>query len=363
MHHNYLSLLNKHIQAKGLSDSIMEDKKSFIKRELAYNGEVQNNLKTLRDDIKLCNSAAEMLEKIDSYPIDLNLKYKNKAFWFFILISALLAVAIFFTFPILPSSEASLYFYLIPFATLIVAFIFKKNDTERQSLIAYIEDFYIQKKYNFKNHTGQEKIPHDTILKNYAALFKKGNYKNDIPYYASGSLEHEKRQLPYTIFQYHYIDKRKETYRENGKTKTRIVYDHFDNWGIFISDVECPSFSITNYANNHFPQLWTTSSIDFNKKHSITGANEIELAKIMQPANVLVFEKLLGQHSSFELTCNNAIPTLCWNFNWDILQRKNNSPSYCATAKQLNGHLSGISLPEYEVLIKELKPLLDKMVK
>lgn len=343
----------------------MDDKKqNFIKRELNYNKGVKHNLKNLSEALSDCDSATSMLKVLDDYPTDKDLQYKNKIFWSLILLTLVLFAAIAALIAnVLYGSSASLYLFILPLITLITAFVYKESDTERQTLIAAIEDQYLQKKYAFENHREQEKIPHNEILRHYATLFKKGNHDNQIPYFASGHLVHDQQSLPYTIFQYHYINKRKETYTENGKRKTRIVYDHYDNWGVFVSDVNCPSFSITDYKNRHFPIPWSTSSIEFNKRHSITGENEIELAKLMQPANVLMFEKLLTGHSSFELLCNNAIPTLCWNFNWNILKPVNASPSSCIKLKQLSGHLAGLSMPEYEILIHDLKPLLEKLVK
>lgn len=339
-----------------------ERKPGFINAQFAYNKQIKANLDKVREDVKNASSTHEIIENFHTYSEDLNLTYKNKIFWILILITVMLFLGLFLMLSAI-GSEQALYLLIVPIITIIIAFIIRKNDDERQELIKYIENQYLQKKYDFENHKSQKKITHNDMVSNYSHLFKKGNYSNNIPYYASGSFIHNQKTIPYTIFNYHFVDKRTEKYKENGKWKTRVIYDHYDNWGIFMSDINCISFSITDYKNKHFPIPWTTSSADFNKRHFISGGNEIELAKLMQPVNVLMFEKLLGTHASFELTSNDALPTLCWNFNRNILKRNYESASSCVTAKQFGGHLSGLSLPQFEVLLQDIKPLLEKLVK
>lgn len=340
-----------------------DSKENIFKKELAYNKNVEKNLSDIRSDIEQCHSTEDIINTFQSYENDKELVYKNNIFYTALLITLLTAGGAAYSIYLTQDFGATSIILLV--ASLIfltTGLIYKKNDDGRQNLISFIEDTYLEKKYQFQEMAEQKEIAHNEIVSKYDHLFRKGNYKNNIPYFASGVLAHNQKALPYTVFQYHFVDKRTETYRENGKTKKRVVYDHYDNWGIFISNIQCTSFSITDYKNKHFKNKWTTSSIDFNKRHFITGGSEIELAKLMQPANVLMFEKLFSGHPTFELTCNNVIPTICWNFNWNILQRINKSANNCTTAKQFSGHLAELHMPEYETLMKDLNPLLDKMV-
>lgn len=340
-----------------------EKKENFFKRELAYNTHIKNNLLDIRNDIENCNSSEDIINTFESYKDEKNLVYKNKIFYISLLIALVIgSIGLYIAFLSKDFGLPFIILSVIAFIFLIIGTIYKKTDDERQSLISFIEDKYLEGKYKFQIMAQQEDLSHEKITNAYQHLFKKGNYSNDIPYFVSGSLTHNQKPLPYTVFKYHFVDKRTETYRENGKNKKRVVYDHFDNWGIFISNIECASFSITNYRNKHFSNTWTTSSIDFDRRHSISGSNEMELAKLFQPANVLMFEKLLSKHPTFELTCNSAIPTVCWNFNWDVLKRVNSNANNCISSKQFSGHLANLHMPAYEQLLKNLNPLLDKMV-
>lgn len=334
---------------------------NFVKRELAYNRNVRDNLVELENKIRGCNTAEQFLKCFDDYPSDCSLKYKNNIFYILATIASILCFLVFFV-AIKEGDQALLYLLLMPLIVFFTGYYFKQSDEHRQRLITAMENIYLEKKYGFEWLKDQPNITHQQNRQDYAFLFKKGNHKNDTSYYASGFFDLDGKQMPYTIFQYHYIDKHIETYRENGKKKERVVYKYYDSWGVFVSCISSPAFAITSYDNRYFSIPWSTSLIEFNERHSISGESEIELAKMLTPKNLLFFESFLKAHDFFELVSNDTNATLCLTFKWDILERENITPKKCISVKQLGEHFSGLSMPAFEVFQDKTKPLLNRMV-
>src|SRR5690606_22948361 len=104
-------------------------------------------------------------------------------------------------------------------------------------------------------------------LKNeYSNIFKSGNHQNAIPLYASGQKALDDSIIDYSIFRYEFCKVSRKTETVKGKEVDYNVYENYNQWGVFISRVTCPSFALTTYWQKLFPVEWTTSDTAFNKK-------------------------------------------------------------------------------------------------
>ncbi len=295
------------------------------------------------------------------------LKYKNKIFWCAIFVSSLiLLISIYFmslTFKHFDSGYGFLWL-ILPFFAFSFAANQRKTEAARLALVEKAQKIYLSLKYGFVNFQEQANITHHQNLTEFSAFFKRGNYENKVPFYASGLIQCEDKDVPYTAINYHYVNRREVVSTDaNGKRRIKVVYDHFDSWGMFLGDIQAPAFALTSYRNNYYPYQWTTSSIAFNKKHFITGRSEIELAKLMQPRNVLILEKLFSSHGYFEFISGESIDSVYWAFEQNIFLRDYDQFNNCDTAAKIGNMLETLRLPMFEKLMTEIKPILEKVVK
>lgn len=338
--------------------------KALYQQELQHNSRVDDNLGALRSALEQAGDADGLLQRLRELGDDCSLAYKNGVFFrLLLLVLPVSVLAVWLIVRLATELQAGWPWALLvlPGGALIWVFGFLRSGGRQRQLLAQAEDEYEQLKYGFRNQTGQQALSHDEVVQDFAHAFRQGNHSNEIPRYASGLLPGPDAQ-PFTLFNYHYVNERRETYYENGRRKERTVYDHFDRWGIFIAGMPALGFALTSYKNRVFPQRWDTSSIAFNRRHHITGASEVELAKLFQPANVLMFEQFFAGMREFDLQVSDRLPVLYWGTTANLFKRQNGH-GQVGTAFQLAEHLEGLRLPHFEQLLARLQPLLEKMVK
>lgn len=341
----------------------MQALKNLYRQEIAHNSIVDKNLKRIHGILDRADSLESLELALQEESPDVALSFKNRFFWWMMLaylIPGILLCMAAWKITIAYENIWLLSLFLVPLGIFFYLCTFFRSDAPRQQMVARALNVYEQLKYNFRNGAPQQSLAHDDIVKDFAHVFKRGNHSNSLPRYASGRLQNAEQDLEFTIFNYHYVNKRTEVYYEGKTRKTRVVYDHFDRWGGFVSGCQPIGVAITSFKNRVYPTKWDTSSINFNKRHHITGASEIELAKLFQPVNILMIEKMLADHKEFDLQVSNQLPVLYWGVNQDLFQRKvpNLQPT---TLGQLRHQLSGLQLPQLEHFLQNLQPLLTKV--
>lgn len=339
--------------------------KTLYQKEFQYNAGVDAGIARVREIIEQAQESSALLSALHAEGVQCRLLYKNGFFWKLLAIYTLPAAAwAMMTAWLVKRTDTSglMLLYLLPVAGFFWLLRFYRSNNARKELQVRALDVQEQLKYGFRNQTAQPGLEPDQMVGAFAHAFKRGNHSNEIRRHASGVLTHQDAEIPYTLFNYHYINKRKESHYESSKRRERDVYEHFDRWGIFVAGAESQGFALTSYRNRIYPQRWDTSSIEFNKKHHITGVSEIELARIFQPVNVLMFEQLLAGYREFELEVSGRLPVLYWGFDKDIFKRSLNGTEP-QNAAQLAEQLDSLRLPNFEQLMQSLQPLLEKMVK
>lgn len=348
-------------------DTPSEKQQSIFAQEILHNKIVKQRINNINASLNSVTSINDMSSVFYAQEHEGTLKYKNKIFWFFIAAATLtLLITIYLmglTFKHFDSGYGFLWL-ILPFFAFAFAAKQRKTDAARLALVEKAQKIYLSLKYGFVNFQEQANITHHQNLAEFSAFFKRGNYENKIPLYVSGLIQCEDKEIPYTAINYHYVNRREEVSTDaNGKRRIKVVYDHFDSWGMFLGDIQFPAFALTSYRNNYYPYQWTTSSIDFNKKHFITGRSEIELAKLMQPRNILMLENLFSTHGYFEFISSENINSVYWAFEQNIFLRDYDQLNNCDTAAKIGNMLETLRLPMLEKLMTEIKPILEKVVK
>lgn len=342
-----------------MEENVPAQKENFISRELLHNSKVKKNLAVIRNTVADCCSADDIVDAVNVFPEGMSIKYQNKIFWIWFSMTLVLFGLVFYFY----NEGGSIYLFLAPAASLIAALVFRKSDASRKKLVDFVEDSYVQRKYGFEYGREIDEVSHESLMSDYGFLFKRGNYDNQIPQYGSGYFQHNGKDVPYIVYNYHFVVEKKEVRRDSsGKEKVEYRYEHYDKWGVCFSGVKADAFSITSYKNKFFPVRWTTSSIGFNKRHFVTGGNEIGIAKLMQPSNVLMFEKLFSGQSHFELVHDSSKGTACWVFDDNVFKKENSGRQTYTTAKELGKNLSNLKLPVYEDIFNRLKSLIKEVV-
>ncbi len=190
-------------------------------------------------------------------------------------------------------------------------------------------------------------IRKDTVLSHYYLNnnyfgFNRGNYKNMLKEtYIISNFQANTYLLEAKLFNYHYINKRTQTYKCGKSTCTRTVYDHYDKYGIEVDFENISNIVITaDIFSVNLPQTFKTASINFNKKFQIKCEDEFTAVKFLQPSLIVYLEDLTKEYKylSFQFLNNK----LCIMFsNFDVLpnstSRKYGLDSPEEFIKELNG--------------------------
>lgn len=322
---------------------------SFIQQQL-HNETVKDNIQTIYQ-LAENHSSQELIQMLHQWsktpPV---LTVTNTLFW--TLIGAAIGVGVLCLLIGLP-----LWAFILPIGILVFAFIKKENNKARNELFGFLRSKVLQDKYELQFNTV---LPNYTLnnLQQMFTLFGRGNHENYISDSVSGFMNIAENEYPFTLYQYHYVNERSHR-DQDGNIK--YSYDHYDRWGIFISNIPYHGISISNDQTKacQLGIKWTTSDIQFNKKFKMSGNNEIDLAKFFNPARVMLLDQILAK-DRVDLILHPTHPVLCWQFEQNIFRVQPKQPAI-HTIHQLAEFLQKLEMPEWEALRQKLTPLLEKM--
>lgn len=364
------------------------DKINFVSRELAHNKAVKEQLELLKDDFANASTTDEILHKLNSYPEDVRIDYKNKIKYLLYFFALLTLSVTWFLF----QRNAELFSYIvvisIAFSFHMAASWYSKKNEERQNILQSFVSKFEELRYGFKYFGDQEKYTFDELKTEYSKIFECGNHNNNLPIHATGKRSINGHELDYSLFKYKFCYVSTGTKRVKNKQVRYKIYNNFSQWGVFISNVNSPSFSVATYNNKVYPVSWTTSHTAFNKKYNITAESEIEIAKIMQPANVLILESFMesvpaksqlisssespNSHdvynfyegsNNYEVIASANQGTLCWKMNMDVFESATSGHDGLKTPKELASFLDSINLVNFEKVFDLITPLIKKVKK
>ncbi|MFY9074438.1 DUF3137 domain-containing protein [Malaciobacter mytili] len=186
-------------------------------------------------------------------------------------------------------------------------------------------------------------ISHYYLNSNYFG-FNRGNYQNKLKEtYIISNFQANTYLLEAKLFNYHYVNKRTETYKCGKSTCTRTVYDHYNKYGIEVDFKNTSNIVINaDIFSVHLPQTFKTSSIKFNKKFQVKCEDEFTAVKFLQPSLIVYFEDLAKEFNylSFQFINNK----LCIMFsNFDVLPNSASRKYGLTSPKEFIEELNGFT--------------------
>lgn len=198
-------------------------------------------------------------------------------------------------------------------------------------------------------------------LKKDFLVFNSGNNSQKIQEYKT----YNNGDSSFEYFNHHYVEQRTETYsstdgKGNSTMKTRVVYDHYDRYGIILpfegydgvivkENVPClPSFSSFSYK---------PAFNEFNKLLSAYGKDELTIAKFLKPIVVEKMVEYSGTFNNFLIEINNG--KICISTSTPLLDTSHREYGYDKPDEfitELSGHTQFTKLEE----VKEIVEFLNK---
>lgn len=144
--------------------------------------------------------------------------------------------------------------------------------------------------------------------------FQRGDYLREVTSLHSGVASLKTGELPYKLIQFHWVNERviTRTYRDNeGNThqQTETVYDHFYRTALLAEIDLAVDAYVYGYGGYSRGVSWKSASRNFNRIYNVNGASDIEVAKLMKPALVLLFEDLAKEFRdlNFEFSLDSTL--------------------------------------------------------
>ncbi len=162
--------------------------------------------------------------------------------------------------------------------------------------------------------------PHsyEALIKRFSE-FNRGNHTRTIKETIAGRYEGEYFSFNYHYFHFHYVNRHEEeTTDSEGRRQTKVYYDPYDRYGLYIDTVE-PKNLIISYAPKLVGQnrgIYRPSSNLFNRTFLVQGESEFVAAKFLTPSVVTAIEASVKQFSDPRLEFN-AEGALCFAYDDD----------------------------------------------
>ena len=194
------------------------------------------------------------------------------------------------------------------------------------------------------------------------STFKCGNHKREIRSVQTGQYEQDEIAYSYRLFHFHYVDRRTETYTttdSNGniRTRTRVVYDHYDRYGFLLPFGYARGLRITKNALGFGFGGWKSASDKFNRKFTVHAETEIEAARFLRPKVLLAIDAAGAMLADMTLEIN-ASGELCLSFN-DSNMIGNNRRYGIETPEAFAQEIAGIShQPKLTAALEFLRTLI-----
>jgi hypothetical protein len=156
------------------------------------------------------------------------------------------------------------------------------------------------------------------------AEFKRGNYKREFRQIMHGHFAGSEHSFSYYYWHFHYVDQRTVvSTNSKGQVSTRVVYDHFDRYGLILPFAYCRNLFITSFNTKGIKgERYSSDSGRFNKIFQVRAAEAMQAARFLKPAVVIALQQQAASLRQLNLEfCNNA--DLCISFaDKDILDTR-----------------------------------------
>lgn len=125
------------------------------------------------------------------------------------------------------------------------------------------------------------------------AEFKRGNYKREFKQLIQGKYAGTEHSFTYHYWHFHYVNRRTETSTNSrGQVTTRVVYDHFDRYGLILPFTYCRNLFITAFAAEGIRgERYSSDSGRFNKLFQVRAADTMQAARFLKPAVIIALEE------------------------------------------------------------------------
>lgn len=176
-----------------------------------------------------------------------------------------------------------------------------------------LQDLY---EANLMNLTEEDIDPEDmadVLAKRYYE-FQRGDYLREVTSLHSGTAPLKTGTLPYKLIQFHWVNERivvrtRTDSKGNSYEVEETVYDHFYRTAILAHiDISIDAY-IYCYGGYSRGESWKSASRRFNHIYDVKGETEIDVAKLMKPALVLLFEDLAAEFKdlNFEFSLDSTL--------------------------------------------------------
>lgn len=192
----------------------------------------------------------------------------------------------------------------------------------RNGEIKELSDKIFRTNILFDNNLSEVEINGEELaqsLGNHFKEFDRGNHLREIVSIVKGVHNCEKHTFEYQIFHFHYVVRRTETrIVSNGKggtrTETRTVYDHYNRHGLIMNFCLYTSLAVLEHGARISGEPFRPASNEFNRHFKAMAKTEIDAAKFLKPAVVVLFEDLRSNFSEINFEINSD-GLLCLSFD------------------------------------------------
>lgn len=329
------------------------------------NAIVFQNIERLWNIGKNCSSEQDILDRLHPWQAPTQLRFDNQLSFLLIVAGAIFLLV----FLIQPSHILTQLSLLTGCFLFFFAYLYYESKQKILEVITYLEQIMIIKKYNLA-YQRPPSILKRTVqpnlfisqLKQQFPLFNQGNLSNDIPFYASTIWQNEQGQLyQVMLFQYHFVNQMQM--RDKHGEKVKIKELHYDQWGVFIFDLEhnLPTLAASTHPLHFgapYHVIWQTSDIETNQRIQIFGESELDLAKHLTPALTLRLNDFFAQRKG-HLLIDAEKNRLCFLGSDPIMHIQSKTQAQeIEDISSLRGHLRTFKLPYLERLERDLLALL-----
>lgn len=192
------------------------------------------------------------------------------------------------------------------------------------------------------------------IKAQFKPFLERGNHSNTIDQVASGALTVDGKTYPYTFFSYEYVD---QVERINEDNNSRDNFRRYTRWGIVMQDVPVQGVALSSHGNRFFDDQWDTASLDFNRLCTVTTADEMAAARLLQPVVVEKLTPWFAEEADFELAILADQPLLMWQSQHDVFATDTDFTE-ANTASELAERLKIETLPGYRETLDKMRNLL-----
>lgn len=329
------------------SHSFLDGIKSKLSYLSQHNQNTLNNIAEIEKLLLQRPTPKQLLNTLRQWPHAQDFYIQNYSFWICICLAVVALIC---------ASTIHPYFTLLGIGFVVYAFIQRQSPKAYQGLIQRLEAFILADQYQLQFDRPTEFPDAPTVLN--FPLFRLGNHNNEIRQCIYGSWTFDGKIQPFMLFNYHYINQ-VETRDSDGKKK--VKYEHHDLWGILVHHMSLQGISISAHQkrNCRLGIAWNSPDIQFNQRYQLSGRNEMQLARFFSPSRILKLEQAMQDYQG-DFYIHPDFPSLLWLFDQDIL-KKQSIHSPIQRIEDLVLHLEQLSMPQFEHLQQNLKPLLAEL--